>query len=386
MSLCIALILAAGRGHRFGAKVPKQYLHLNGQSILRHTIAKFVSHIGIDAVRVVINQDDFTLYDVASQGLKLLEPVIGGLTRQDSVRLGLESLVSTNCDRVLIHDSVRPFVEARTITHVIEALSENSGAIAAIPVCDSVKRTLEGVIVETVDRTNLWYAQTPQGFHFPDILNAYQTLIDHNLTDDAAVAKQSGILVRVVPGQTNNIKITSPSDLDQAIQDRKVKVQGQSEIRVGSGFDVHAFGQGDRIWLCGIQIPYSRALIGHSDADVALHAVTDALLGAIAAGDIGRYFPQTDPRWLNSSSETFARYAADVVRALGGEITAIDITILCEQPKVAPYRFSMVSRLSAILCVTQDHINIKGKTTEGLGFTGRCEGIAAHAVATIKIY
>ncbi|KAF0143147.1 MAG: 2-C-methyl-D-erythritol 4-phosphate cytidylyltransferase [Rhodospirillaceae bacterium] len=385
MGLCVALIVSAGRGQRFGGETPKQYLDLGGRPVLRHTLATFAAHAGIDVVRAVIHPDDRALYDTAARDLKLLEPVVGGLTRQDSVRLGLESLHQDGlaCERVLIHDGARPFIDAGTITRVILALTASPGAIAAIPVNDTIKRAATGsVITATMERTGLWRAQTPQGFRFAEILAAYQALAGQVLTDDAAVAEAAGVPVQLVPGNEANIKITTVADLRRAAR----RYEAPAEIRVGSGFDVHAFGPGDGVWLCGIRVPHDHALIGHSDADIALHALTDALLGTVAAGDIGQHFPPSDPRWRGAASDVFVRHAASLVRALGGEIVAVDTTILCERPKIGPHRLAMAARLAESLDVAFERISIKATTTEGLGFTGRREGMAVHATATIRIH
>ncbi|VBB68638.1 2-C-methyl-D-erythritol 4-phosphate cytidylyltransferase / 2-C-methyl-D- erythritol 2,4-cyclodiphosphate synthase [invertebrate metagenome] len=387
MSTRVALIMAAGRGCRFGDETPKQYLELGGRPVLRHALATFAAHVGIDAVQAVIHSDDRELYESAALGLKLLEPVIGGPTRQESVRLGLESLESSaSYDQVLIHDGARPFVDANTITRVIMALAESPGAIAALPVHDTIKlAAVNGpvsYIATTVERIGLWQAQTPQGFRFADILTAHRAAASHVLTDDAAVAEQAGLLVQLVEGSQNNFKITTAADLRRA----RRRYDVPAEVRMGSGFDVHAFGLAGRaIGLCGVQVPHDRILVGHSDADVALHALTDALLGAVAAGDIGQHFPESEQQWQGVASVLFVRHAASLVRALGGEVMAVDITIFCEHPKVGPHRLAMVTRLAEILDIACERVSVKATTTEGLGFTGRHEGIAAHAIATVRI-
>ncbi|KAF0112658.1 MAG: 2-C-methyl-D-erythritol 4-phosphate cytidylyltransferase [Rhodospirillaceae bacterium] len=390
MGSCVALIVAAGRGRRFGGEMPKQYLDLGGRPVLRHALATFAAHPGVDAVRAVIHPDDREAYDTAAADLPLLAPVAGGPSRQDSVRLGLESLAgeesSIACDRVLIHDGARPLVDAGTITRVILALDHAPGAIAALPLNDTLKRaTPEGTIAATVERAGLWRAQTPQGFHFTEILAAHRAAsgheLGHELTDDAAVAELAGLPVRLVAGNADNIKITTITDLHRAAR----RYDAPSEMRVGSGFDVHAFGPGDGVWLCGIRIPHDHSLMGHSDADVALHAVTDALLGAIGAGDIGRHFPPSDPRWKGASSDVFVRHAVHLVRALGAEIVSVDVTIVCERPRIAPHRLVLITHLSEMLGLAFDRVSIKATTTEGLGFTGRREGLAAQATVTIRI-
>lgn len=388
MSTCVALIVAAGRGRRFGEGTPKQYLDIGGRPMLRHALATFAAHVGVNAVRVVIHSDDRELYDIAATGLNLLEPVTGGPTRQESVRLGLESLAGSAYDTVLIHDAARPFVEAGTITRVITALVKSPGALAALPVHDTIKRARAvsdpvTCVASTVERTNLWQAQTPQGFHFSDILAAHRAAAGESLTDDAAVAERAGLLVQLVEGSRENCKITTAADLYRA---RRRQSEAHAAVRIGSGFDVHAFGStGTGICLCGIPIPHDRTLVGHSDADVALHALTDALLGAVAAGDIGRFFPDYDPQWRGRESAFFVRHAVSLVHALGGEVMAVDITIFCESPKVGPYRLAMVTRLAEILDIAVERVSLKATTTEGLGFAGRREGIVAHATVTVQI-
>ena len=384
---CVALIVAAGRGRRFGDGTPKQYLDLGGRPVLQHALATFAVHIGVDAVRVVIHAEDRELYDIAATGLNLLEPVTGGSTRQESVRLGLESLAASAYDTVLIHDGARPFVDAGTITRVINALAQSPGAIAALPVNDTLKMAVAGSVMRvasTVERTNLWQAQTPQGFHFSEILAAHRVATGNALTDDAAVAERAGLLVQLVEGSRDNVKITTVADLSHAR--RRYEYEAPATVRIGSGFDVHAFGvTGTAIWLCGIQIPHDRMLAGHSDADVALHALTDALLGAVAAGDIGLLFPDSDLQWRGRASSFFVRHAVSLVRALGGAVMAVDLTIFCELPKVGPYRLAMITRLAEILDIALERVSLKATTTEGLGFTGRREGIAAHATVTVLL-
>jgi 2-C-methyl-D-erythritol 4-phosphate cytidylyltransferase/2-C-methyl-D-erythritol 2,4-cyclodiphosphate synthase len=379
MAKCVALVVAAGRGRRFGGEVPKQYLDLCGRMVLRHTLAAFAANPQISAVRAIIHPDDRALYDEAAHGLGLLDPVPGGAERQDSVRLGLESLQDLAPDYVLIHDGARPFIEAGTIGRVIAALSTHAGAIPAIAVADTLKRGEAGIITGTVDRAHLWRAQTPQGFRYADILKAHQAASGEALTDDAAVLERAGLQVALVAGAEDNVKITTAQDLERARRgsDRP------GEVRSGSGYDVHRFAPGDGVWLCGVKVPHDAALEGHSDADVALHALTDALLGAIAAGDIGHHFPPSDARWKGAASHLFLAHAAALAEALGGRIVNVDVTIICERPKVGPHRPAMQARLAEILGIAQGRVSVKATTTEGLGFTGRREGIAAQAVANV---
>lgn len=382
MTKVVALIVAAGRGSRVGGDVPKQYLDLAGRPVLRHTLAAFAANPLVHAVRAVIHPDDRPLYDHAAAGLRMLDPVPGGASRQDSVRLGLESLADLDPDVVLIHDGARPFVTADIIGRAVAALDAHPGALVAVPLADTLKRGADGLVAATVDRTALWRAQTPQAFRFRDILDAHRAAAGGpELTDDAAVAERAGLAVALVPGAEENHKITTAADLDRA----RGRFQGQGEARVGTGFDVHRFAPGTGVWLCGVLVPHDEALAGHSDADVALHALTDAVLGAIAAGDIGHHFPPSDDRWKGASSDRFLAHAAGLVAALGARIVNVDVTIVCERPKVGPYRPAMQARLAEILGIGRERISVKATTTEGLGFTGRREGIAAQASACVWV-
>lgn len=373
----VVLVVAAGRGTRFGGRRPKQYLSLAGRPVLRHSLATFAAHPRLHGVRAVIHGDDRDLYDEAAAGLNLMEPVPGGAERQDSVRLGLESLRGEGVDVVLIHDAARPYVDRALIDRVLDALENHPGAVPAVPVADTLKRGADGVVVETVPRDGLWRAQTPQGFRYADILAAHAAAAGKALTDDAAVAEAAGLSVAVVAGDERNLKITLPDDMADDTAPRAW------EPRVGSGFDVHAFAEGDHVTLCGVTIPHAAGLAGHSDADVALHALTDALYGAIAAGDIGHHFPPSDPRWKGAPSETFLRHARSLVEALGGRVAHVDVTLICEAPKVGPHRHAMAACVAGLLDLAPERVSVKATTTERLGFTGRREGIAAQATATI---
>jgi 2-C-methyl-D-erythritol 4-phosphate cytidylyltransferase/2-C-methyl-D-erythritol 2,4-cyclodiphosphate synthase len=381
---CVALVVAAGRGERFGGEVPKQYMSLGGETLLRRTLKAFLDHPAVDAVCPVIHPGDRALFDISAVGLKLLEPVAGGATRQESVLLGLESLATVSPYAVLIQDAARPFVDEGLISRTLSALDDVPAAVPAIPVSDTLKRTDAGatplrLVAGTVDRAGLWRAQTPQAFRFTDILTAHRRFADENLTDDAAVAEKAGLTVALVAGSENNLKVTTVDDLDRARL-----LLGGGEIRTGIGYDVHRFGPGEHVMLCGISIPFSAGLIGHSDADVGLHALTDALLGAIGSGDIGSHFPPTDPRWQDAPSATFLRHAGDLVRARQGTILNLDVTVICEKPRITPHRVAMIECIADILELTADRVSVKGTTTEGLGFTGRGEGIAAQSVATLR--
>lgn len=380
-----ALIVAAGRGHRFGGELPKQYAALGGRAVLRHAVESFRRHPAVGQIRVVIHPDDRVLYDKALEGLDLPEPVPGGATRQESVRLGLESLAPVAPDKVLIHDAARPFVPASVVGAVIDALEHEVGAIAALPLVDSLKRGSDGEIQDSVARESLWRAQTPQGFRFPEILAAHRTLAAGDgeaLTDDAAVAQAMGHAVKLIEGATESFKVTTAEDLARA---ERWLAGAQTETRTGSGFDVHRFGAGDFVTLCGIEIPHSAGLQGHSDADVGLHALTDAILGALAAGDIGQHFPPSDPQWKGADSALFLRHAMAMVRDRGGRFVHCDVTLICEAPKVGPHRAAMQQRVAEILDCDPQRINVKATTTERLGFTGRGEGIAAQAAATLQL-
>jgi 2-C-methyl-D-erythritol 4-phosphate cytidylyltransferase/2-C-methyl-D-erythritol 2,4-cyclodiphosphate synthase len=386
VSACIALVVAAGRGHRFGGDMPKQYLPLGGKSVLRHCLETFLKHPRVGRARVVIHPDDQELYNAAVQGLDLPPPVHGGARRQDSVRLGLQSLEALAPEHVLIHDAARPFLDAAIIDRTLDALATAPGAIAAVPVADTIKRAgADGKnIAGTVDRAGLWRAQTPQGFRFKPLLDAHAAAAaGPEMTDDAAVAESAGLAVSLVRGSEDNFKVTTMDDLARA---ERMLAQRVTEIRVGTGFDVHRLGKPqDHVILCGVPVPHESGLIGHSDADVGLHALTDAILGALGIGDIGSFFPPTDMRWKGADSAKFIRHAADQVRERGGQIVHLDVTIICERPKIGPHRAAMAKRVGEILELDPGRVSVKATTTEELGFTGRREGIAAQAAATIRL-
>lgn len=394
-----AVIVAAGRGSRarsHGAS-PKQYVQIGGRAVLSHTISALTAATRINQVVVVIHEADQELYaeTLARDGAPkaLLPPVIGGATRQDSVRAGLTQL-SQDCPpaAVLIHDGARPFVTDDIINRVIHALETHPAAIAALPLSDTLQRTDEsGLITETLARTGLWRAQTPQGFAFAPILKAHQKAADAgrtDFTDDAALFSWAGGAVHVVEGAETNTKLTTTGDLEMAEQRLKgdaTSAESTLKIRTGTGFDVHRTVPGDHVWLCGVKLSAPFSLTGHSDADVGLHALTDALFGSLGDGDIGSHFPPSDPQWKGAASHIFLSHAADKVRARGGSIGNVDITIICETPKVGPHRDQMRAEVARILSVSIDQVSVKATTTEGLGFTGRGEGIAAMASATIHL-
>jgi 2-C-methyl-D-erythritol 4-phosphate cytidylyltransferase/2-C-methyl-D-erythritol 2,4-cyclodiphosphate synthase len=378
MSGTLALIVAAGRGQRAGGGVPKQYRPVGGVPVLRRTAEALCGHDSVDGVCVAIHPDDRPRYDDALNGLPLLPPVPGGATRQDSVRAGLEGLVDRSPDIVLIHDAARPFAAPAVIDRVISGAREHGAAIAALPVVDTLKCAADGTIAGTVDRTGLWRAQTPQGFAYAPILEAHRRAAGRDYSDDAAVAEAAGMAVQLVLGGEENFKITTEDDFARA----EAIVSRNRQPRTGYGFDVHAFGPGDHLWLGGVRIGHDRALRGHSDADVALHALTDAILGAAADGDIGIHFSDKDPRWKGASSD---RFLADALRRLndrGGRLVHVDVTVICEAPRIGPHRDAMLARLSELTGLPPTRIGLKATTTEKLGFLGRGEGIAAQAVAT----
>jgi 2-C-methyl-D-erythritol 4-phosphate cytidylyltransferase / 2-C-methyl-D-erythritol 2,4-cyclodiphosphate synthase len=379
-----AIVLAAGRGLRAGAGTPKQYRLLAGRSLLAHTLAAFARHPGVSAVQAVIHEADRAHYEQAAAGLKLRPPVLGGATRQESVRLGLEALAGDAPRNVLIHDGARPLVSAGTIGRCIAVLEAKPGVIAALPVVDALKRAEGGRVIGALDRDGLWRAQTPQGFHYAAIRAAHKAQAGGDAADDAAVAMAAGIDVTVVAGDEDNLKVTREEDFASA---ERLLASRAGETRVGSGFDTHAFAAGKQrpLWLCGVQLAGERGLEGHSDADVGLHALTDAILGALAEGDIGQHFPPSDARWRNAASEIFLRHAAALVAARGGAIAHVDVTLICEAPRIAPHRQVMRERIAALLGLELDRVSVKATTTEKLGFLGRGEGIAAQATATVRL-
>ncbi|MGE0667407.1 MAG: bifunctional 2-C-methyl-D-erythritol 4-phosphate cytidylyltransferase/2-C-methyl-D-erythritol 2,4-cyclodiphosphate synthase [Sphingomonadales bacterium] len=374
-----ALIVAAGRGQRAGGPLPKQYLELGGRPLLRHSVKAFIDSGLVDVVQVVIHPADRPLYDDSVAGFALCEPCAGGASRQESVRLGLEALAPHAPDAVLIHDAARPFVSAELIAAVVGALSNNEAVIPALGVTDTIKQVDGGRITGNIDRETLRRAQTPQGFHYRMILDAHRALAAvADLTDDAAVAERAGHPVHVVDGDERNIKVTTPEDVAALSARTLIPCSG-------TGFDVHRLGPGDHVMLCGHRIPHSHGLIGHSDADVALHALVDAILGAVGAGDIGRHFPPSDPKWKGAPSRLFLEEAVRLVQGQGGRIANVDVTIICEAPKVTPHVGPMTAVLAEILGIPARRINVKATTTEKLGFTGRGEGIAAQAAASVLL-
>ncbi len=374
----IAIVVGAGRGHRFGAGMPKQYRALAGVPVVRHAVQTLAEHPSVDGVIGVVHPDDHDLFENAVAGIEGVTHTDGGAERQDSVRNGLAAAAAFSPTRVLIHDAARPFVNGALIDAVLHPLDKTPGAVPALPVADTLKRGADGRISDTVDRTGLYRVQTPQGFRFEEIKAAHDKAIGQTLTDDAAILEAAGLPVALVPGKERNFKITTQDDLSRA----EALIAG-GPARTGFGFDVHRFERGDALRLCGVDLPHDFKLAGHSDADVALHALTDALLGAIGQGDIGAHFPPTDDRWKGADSQVFLAEAARLARQAGATISNVDLTIICEAPKVGPHRDVMRARIAEILEIAVTRVNVKATTTERLGFTGRREGIAAQAVATV---
>lgn len=386
-----ALIVAAGRGSRMGnsGSLPKQYLDLGGRTVLERTVRAFLDHERIAMVQVVIHPDDHELCARAlGQHPRLLSPVPGGATRQESVFLGLKALARHAPGSVLIHDAARPFVGSHVIGAVIDAIRPGRGALPGIPVADTLKKADAGpdglpVVEGTVARDGLFSAQTPQGFILAEILAAHEAAAangENSLTDDAAIAERAGMKVLLVPGDPANTKITTASDLDEA---RKRQGMMIPDIRSGTGYDVHRTIQGNCVTLCGVMIKSDISLDGHSDADVGLHALTDAVLGTFGAGDIGSHFPPSDPQWKGASSDRFLAHAVALARAAGGRITNLDVSLICERPKIGPHRDAMRERIAGICGVEPFRVSVKATTNEGVGFVGRGEGIAAIATATL---
>lgn len=382
MSGVAVLVVAAGKGERAGGAIAKQYAPLLGKPILRWTLEALLRHPRIATIQVAIGPEQEELYRAAIAGLPILPSIVGGATRQESVRRGLEALSTALPDIVLIHDAARPLVSHRLIDDVLAAL--DGGADCAVPllaVADTLKRIDAGKWT-TVPRDGLHRAQTPQGFRFTKILRAHRHYSAQEVTDDMALAELAGLHIATVSGEDSNMKVTSPDDFALAEAHLRARL---GESRVGMGYDVHRFQPGDHIWLCGIRVPHDHALEGHSDADVGLHALTDAILGAIGEGDIGLHFPPSDERWRGAPSWKFLDHAASLVRDKGGAISHCDVTIVCERPKVAPYREAMRARIAEILQLDLSRVSVKATTTEGLGFAGRREGLAAQAVATVRL-
>ena len=372
----IAVILvAAGTGSRFGAETPKQFLLLAGKPVIAHAAAALAR-----ATELIQPVGDAAAIAAALAGIPHLPPVLGGATRQASVRAGLEALAPYAPDIVLIHDAARPFFPPGTIAALIAALATHPGAIPAVPVADTLKRGTDGIIAGTVPRDGLFRAQTPQAFRFPLLLDLHRAA-QEGATDDAAILEAAGHAVALVPGHDDNIKLTYEADLA-----RLERIFAPMMLpRVGTGFDVHVLVPDRRLMLCGIEVPHSHGLSGHSDADVGIHALCDAIYGALAEGDIGRHFPPSDNEYKDADSARFLRHAAARIAARGGTLANVDVTLICEQPKITPHAPAMMARIADLLGVDVGRVSVKATTTERLGFAGRKEGIAAQAVATVLL-
>ncbi|WP_185985570.1 bifunctional 2-C-methyl-D-erythritol 4-phosphate cytidylyltransferase/2-C-methyl-D-erythritol 2,4-cyclodiphosphate synthase [Aureimonas mangrovi] len=384
-----AVIVAAGRGTRAGSPSlrPKQYREIGGEPVLSHTLRAILRVPSIGSVVVVTHPEDAALFEDCSgrHDRQRLERVDGGASRQESVRLGLLALRKAEPDIVIIHDAARPFVDTALIERVVAAVDPRSGALPALAVADTLKKTAQGVVTGTVDRTSLYAAQTPQGFPFAAILEAHEQAAAAgraDFTDDVAVAEWAGLPVRIVEGSAANTKLTTAADLIAA-KERHLEGNAQVDPRTGNGYDVHRLVPGDHVWLCGVKIAHDQTLDGHSDADVGLHALTDALLATCGAGDIGDHFPPSDPQWKGASSDIFVRHAAAVVRQKGGRIANADVTLICEAPKIAAHRGAMREAMADMLGIALDRVSVKATTNETIGFIGRREGIAAIATASV---
>lgn len=380
MNRDVALIVAAGRGERTGGGVPKQFRQVAGRSLLAHAVDAFAGRV--DAIVLVIAEGQAEAVAAALGDRPLPACVTGGVTRQQSVRAGLEHIAATGgAERVFIHDAARPFLPARVIERLGQALKGAPGAVPVLPVVDTLARGGES-LGNVVERLELVRVQTPQAFHFDAILAAHREWTGAaDSTDDAQIARAAGCRVALVEGDGMLEKLTYRQDFEIAEQ----MLAGRSSIRTGMGYDVHRLMAGEELWLCGVRIPHDKGLSGHSDADVALHALTDAIFGALAEGDIGSHFPPSDPQWRGAASSLFLGHARDRVAARGGTIEHVDLTIICEAPKVGPHREAMRARLAEILGVEQGRVSVKATTTERLGFAGRGEGIAAQAIATLSL-
>jgi len=379
-----AVIVAGGSGSRSGGR--KQWMILGGRTVLDWSIAAFEA-AGAAQIVVVVPAEDVTQAQAAYGGRVWI--VAGGAQRADSVVNGLKALVTDGDDIVLVHDAARPLLKPHHINALLTELKTKPAAILALPVTDSLKRGDHNRIVEAPARDDLWRAQTPQAFRLNDIIRAYERWpADQVPTDEAMVAAHSGINVTLVEGDMALHKLTYPADfalLEALIMADKPQEKIMKQVRIGQGFDAHRWGEGQSVWLCGVEIVHNQTLIGHSDADAGLHALTDALLGAAGLGDIGDHFPPTDPQWKGASSDRFLKHAVDLIRQRGGEIVNVDVTLICERPKIKPHREAMRARIAEIIGVDIDRVSVKATTTEQMGFTGRGEGLAAQAVCSIEI-
>ncbi len=381
-----AILVAAGRGLRAGAGGPKQYRAIGGQTVIYRAMEPFSRHPRVFSVQPVLHADDIGMFNAAVSGLRHAPPANGGATRQTSVHAGLEALAAQAPDIVLIHDAARPFVSTALISRAIDAAGRTGAAIPVIPVADTIKLTgVNGDVEATPERARLRIAQTPQAFRFDAILDAHRRAARESradFTDDAALAEWAGLTVATFEGDVANMKLTTPEDF---IREEARLASLLGDIRTGTGYDVHAFGAGDHVMICGVRVPHTRGFLAHSDGDVGLHALVDAVLGALADGDIGSHFPPSDPQWKGASSDRFLKYAVDRVTARGGRIANLEVTLICERPKIGPFRDTMRARIAEISGLDISRIAVKATTSERLGFTGREEGIAATASATIRL-
>jgi 2-C-methyl-D-erythritol 4-phosphate cytidylyltransferase / 2-C-methyl-D-erythritol 2,4-cyclodiphosphate synthase len=385
-----AVIVAAGRGVRAGADMPKQFRPIGGAPMVRRSLLTFVEHPKVGAVQPVIHPEDVAMFQASAAGIEILPAVFGGATRQASVRAGLEALAKRQPDIVLVHDAARPFASTSLVSRAIAAAEKTGAAIPALPVSDTVKTVdAAGLVGGTIDRSSLRLVQTPQAFAYAALLDAHRRAAAsgrEDFTDDAALAEWAGMKVSVFAGESGNIKITEAGDFARA---EAMQVSAQfaqlGDVRTGSGIDVHAFGPGDHVTLGGVRIPHSQALTGHSDADVVLHALTDAILGALADGDIGMHFPPSDVRWRGASSDRFLVFALERLAKRGGRVAHIDINIVCEAPRIGPHRDAMRAAIARLAGIDDGRVAVKATTSEKLGFTGRGEGIVAYATATVRL-
>jgi 2-C-methyl-D-erythritol 4-phosphate cytidylyltransferase/2-C-methyl-D-erythritol 2,4-cyclodiphosphate synthase len=381
-----AIIVAAGRGLRAGSGGPKQYRSIGGRTVISRAMEPFCRHPQIFAVQPVLNPDDTAMFNEAVCDMRYQPPASGGATRQASVHAGLEALAGQSPDIVLIHDAARPFVTAAVISRAIDAAGLTGAAVPAIAVTDTIKLIGDSGHVEaTPERARLRIAQTPQSFRFDVILDAHRRAAREgrdDFTDDAALAEWAGLTVATFEGDPANMKLTTPEDF---VREEARLGAALGDVRTGSGYDVHAFGDGDHVMICGVRVPHTRGFLAHSDGDVGLHALVDAILGALADGDIGSHFPPSDPQWKGAASHQFLKYAVDRVTARGGRIAHLDVTLICERPKIGQYRDAMRARIAEITGLNLSRVAVKATTSERLGFTGREEGIAAMASATIRL-
>lgn len=382
-----AVVVAAGRGTRTGLDYPKQYKVMGGSPMVRESLRVFTTHPDVHVVLPVIHPDDGARFAAAAEGLDLAKPVPGAATRQGSVRAGLEALAKEAPEIVLVHDAARPFTSAALVSRAIAAASAHGAAIPGMPVTDTVKLVdAQGIITATLDRAAMRTVQTPQAFRFQTLLDAHRRAAAagrEDFTDDGALVEWAGLKVSIFEGEAGNIKMTTADDFARAERDAHAAL---SDIRTGIGYDIHSFDRdGDGVWLGGIKIPYDRRLSGHSDADVAIHALVDAILGALGDGDIGVHFPPTDEQWRGASSDKFLTFAVERVKARGGMVAHLDVAIVCEAPKVNPHREAMRARLAEITGISLDRVGVKATTNEKLGALGRSEGVAAMATATVRL-